>query len=87
MVWWGGTHAAVCLQVLADAAQVDLEAVDVAVLAVVVRQDVVQVEVQDVGMQAADLHVVLQQAAKSEVSVCVLAPAFLTSDRRAAVCG
>lgn len=55
------------LQVLADAAQVDIQPVNVRVIGVVVRQDVVQVEVQDVGMEAADLNVVLQEVTRSEV--------------------
>lgn len=57
----GDTHAAMVAQVQADAAEVDPQAVHVGFLAAVVRQDVVQVEVQDVGVQAADLHVVLRE--------------------------
>lgn len=55
------------LQVPADTAQVDIQPVNVRVIVVVVRQDVVQVEVQDVGMEAADLNVVLQEVTRSEV--------------------
>lgn len=55
------------LQVLADAAQVDLQPVHVMVLAAAVRQDAVQVEVQDVGVEAADLQVVLEEVTRSEV--------------------
>lgn len=57
----GDTHAAVCAQIEADAAEVDPQPLHVLVLSAVVRQDVVQVEVQDVGVQAADLHVVLKE--------------------------
>lgn len=55
------------MQVAADAAQVDPQRFHV--LIVVVRQDVVQVEVQDVRMEAADLHLVLQERRRSEVSL------------------
>lgn len=50
-----------CAQVEADAAEVAVQSLHVLVLGAVVRQDVVQVEVQDVGVQAADLHVVLRE--------------------------
>lgn len=56
------THAAVRLQVAADPAQVDLQPVSVHVFGAVVRQHVVQVEVQDVGVDAADLQVVLRRS-------------------------
>lgn len=49
------------LQVPADPAQVGLQSVCVPVVAVVVRQHVVQVEVQDVGVDAADLKVILEE--------------------------
>lgn len=55
------------LQVLADAAQVDLQPVHVTILVAAVRQDAVQVEVQDVGVEAADLQVVLEEVRRSEV--------------------
>lgn len=55
------------LQVLADAAQVDLQPVHVMILVAAVRQDVVQVEVQDVGVEAADLQVVLEEVTRSEI--------------------
>lgn len=57
----GDTHAAVRAQIEADAAEVDPQALHVVVLSAVVRQDVVQVEIQDIGVQAADLHVVLEE--------------------------
>lgn len=55
------------LQVLADAAQVDLQPVHVMILVAAVRQDVVQIEVQDVGVEAADLQVVLEEVTRSEI--------------------
>lgn len=57
----GNTHAAMCLQVPADAAQVDLQLVHVMIVVAIVMQDVVQVEVQDVGVEAADVLVVLEE--------------------------
>lgn len=56
------------MQAAADAAEVDPQRFHV-MLIVVVRQDVVQVEVQDVRMEAADLHAVLQEGRRSEVSL------------------
>lgn len=47
------------LQVLADAVQVRLQLVHVVMLVAMVREDVVQVVVQDVSVEAADLQVVL----------------------------
>lgn len=61
------THAALSLQVVADAAQVDSQPVHVSAVAVVMRQDLGQVEVEDVGVQAADLHVILEEGERSEV--------------------
>lgn len=55
------------LQVLADAAQVDLQPVHVMILVAAVRQDVVQIEVQDIGVEAADLQVVLEEVTRSEI--------------------
>lgn len=48
-----------CLQVLADSGEVSLQPVHFGMPVVTVTQDIVQVEVQDVGMEAADLQVVL----------------------------
>lgn len=48
------------LQVLADPAQVDLQPRHARMRVVAVTEDVVQVEVEDVGVEAADLHVVLK---------------------------
>lgn len=53
------THAALGLQVAADPAQVDLQPMHVHIIGGVVGQHVVQVEVQDVGVDAADLQGVL----------------------------
>lgn len=55
------------LQVLADAGEVGLQAVHADVLVVTVTQDVVKVKVQDVGVEAADLQVVLEEGQRSEV--------------------
>jgi hypothetical protein len=51
------TYTAVVTEVLADAAEVGLEAGHSGVEAVAALQDVEQVEVQDVGMETADLSV------------------------------
>jgi len=61
------THTSLSLQVLANAGEVGLQPVHVGVRVVALVQDVVQVEVQDVGVQAADLQVVLEEAERSEV--------------------
>lgn len=47
------------LQVTADAGQVGLQPVHAGMLVDLAMQDVVQVEVEDVGVEAADLQVVL----------------------------
>lgn len=57
----GNTHTAMRLQVSADAAQVHLQLVHVMILVVIVMQDVVQVEVQDVGVEAADVLAFLEE--------------------------
>lgn len=49
------------LQVFADAVQVSLQLVHPGMLLSVLVQDAVQVEVEDVGMEAADLHVALEE--------------------------
>ena len=51
------TYTAVVAEVLADAGEVGLEAGHGGVEAVAAPQDVEQVEVQDVGMETADLIV------------------------------
>ena len=51
------TYTAVVAEVLADAGEVSLEAGHGGVEAVAAPQDVEQVEVQDVGMETADLSV------------------------------
>lgn len=62
------THAAVRLQVLADAAQVGPQRVHAVVVVVLVfGQNLVQVELEDVGVEAADGHVVLEEVERSEV--------------------
>ncbi len=61
------THTAMSLQVLADAAQVDPQPMQMSIVAVVVRQDLLQVEVEDVGVDAADVHAVLEEVERSEV--------------------
>lgn len=62
------THTAVRLQVLADAAQVSPQRVHaVVVVALVFGQNLVQVELEDVGVEAADTHVVLEEVERSEV--------------------
>lgn len=55
------TYAALGLQVAADAVEVSLQPVHAGMLLAVFVQDVVQVEVEDVGVEAADLHVVLEE--------------------------
>ncbi len=55
------------LQVLADAGEVGLQPVHAGMLVVTVTQDVVQVVVEDVGVEAADLQVVLNKEERSEV--------------------
>lgn len=49
------------LQVGADPGQVGLQLAHAGVRVLVVTQDVVQVEVEDVGVKAADLHGVLDK--------------------------
>lgn len=55
------------LQVAADAVEAGLQPVGVGVVVVGVVQDVGQVIVEDVGVQAADLPVVLKEVERSEV--------------------
>lgn len=43
----------------------------VGMLVVIVRQDVVQVEVEDVGVEAADLQVVLKEQEKLGAGLCL----------------
>lgn len=50
---------AVIVQVLADTGQVGLQSFHAGMLVVMVTEDVVQVEVQDIGVEAADLHMIL----------------------------
>ena len=66
---WGGalapgseTHAAVRLQVAADPLQVGPQPAHVLAVGPVVRQHALQEDVQDVGVEAADLHVVLHRS-------------------------
>lgn len=58
------TYAALSLQILADPVEVGLQPVHVGMLTAVFVQDVVQIEVEDVGVEAADLHVVLEEEEK-----------------------
>lgn len=55
------------LQVLADAGEVGLQPVHAGMGVVTVTQYVVQVVVEDVGVEAADLQVVLEEGERSEV--------------------
>lgn len=54
------THASALFEVFAGPVEVRVQLVHSGVLVADVVEDVVQVEVQDVGVQAADAHVVLE---------------------------